>query len=123
MRKQFKLLIALLLMMAGCDNMAPETVEETPGIGNCSPQYPGMDITWDNYVNKVILRNCITCHQGGSSPGNGNFTTYEGVKAHLGQFNYRVIGDRADMPQGKSPLLKTTRDSLNIWISNCAPQK
>jgi hypothetical protein len=27
------------------------------------------------------------------------------------------------MPQGHAPLPKSTRDSLNIWISNCSPEK
>lgn len=124
MKKLNKLLMAgLFLLMVGCDNMAPETVEETPGTQNCTPQYPGMNITWDNYVKKVITQNCVTCHQGGNSPGPGNFSTYAGVKVHLDHFYVRVIQDRADMPQGNAPLPKTTRDSLNMWIGNCAPEK
>ena len=124
MKRKYTIMIAtMLLLMVGCDNMAPETVEEEPGVGNCTPQFPGMDVTWDNYVKKVITQHCITCHQGGNSPGSGNFTTYAGVKAHADHFYVRVIQDRADMPQGNAPLPKSTRDSLNIWIGNCAPEK
>jgi mono/diheme cytochrome c family protein len=74
-------------------------------------------------VKNILSRNCIICHQGGNSPGLGNSTTYNGVKPHLDFFYVRVIQDRADMPQGNAPLPKSTRDSLNIWISNCSPEK
>ena len=117
------LVIGMILLLFGCTNMAPEMLDENPGQPNCEPQFPTMNVTWDNYVKKVITRHCIICHQGGNSPGLGNFTTYNGVRQHTDFFYVRVIQDRADMPQGNAPLPKSTRDSLNIWISNCAPEK
>lgn len=117
------LIVGITILICGCINMAPEMVVENPGLPNCTPQFPGMNITYDNYVKGIISRNCITCHQGGNSPGLGNFTTYNGLKPHIEFFYIRVIQDRADMPQGKAPLPKSTRDSLNIWISNCSPEK
>ncbi|HAH23851.1 MAG TPA: hypothetical protein DCL77_08850 [Prolixibacteraceae bacterium] len=117
------LIVGITLLICGCTNMAPETIDESQGPSNCTPQFPGMNITYDNYVKNILSRNCIICHQGGNSPGLGNFTTYNGVKPHLDYFYVRVIQDRADMPQGHAPLPKSTRDSLNIWISNCSPEK
>jgi len=115
------LIVCMILLIYGCINMAPEMLDENPG--NCTPQFPEMNITWDNYVKNIVSSNCITCHQGGNSPGLGNFTTYNGVRLHTDFFYLRVIQDHADMPQGNAPLPKSTRDSLNIWINNCAPEK
>lgn len=116
-------LTALTLLLGACENTAPEIAEEHPEPQDCTPQFPGMNVTYDNYVKKILSTNCISCHAGGNSPGLGNFTSYDGVKEHLSHFQVRVIQDRADMPQGMAPLPKSTRDSLNIWISNCAPEK
>ena len=116
------LLAAFIIFLGACENTAPEMPDEHAGPQDCTPQYPGMDITYDNYVKKIISTNCTSCHAGGNSPGLGNFTSYNGVKEHLDHFYVRVIQDRADMPQGNAPLPKSTRDSLNIWINNCAPE-
>lgn len=116
------LLIAVIILIYGCTRMAPETITENQGVAGCTPQFPGMKVTYTNYVKKVITQYCINCHQGGNSPGPGNFTTYNGVRLYTDFFAVRVIQDRADMPQGSSPLPKSTRDSLNIWINNCSPE-
>lgn len=116
------LLIAVIILIYGCTRMAPETTTENQGVPGCTPQFPNMKVTYNNYVKKVITRYCITCHQGGNSPGPGNFTTYNGVRLYTDFFAVRVIQDRADMPQGNAPLPKSTRDSLNIWINNCSPE-
>ena len=116
------LLITVIILIYGCTRMAPETTIENQGVPGCTPQFPNMKVTYNNYVNKVITRYCIICHQGGNSPGPGNFTTYNGVRLYTDFFAVRVIQDRADMPQGNAPLPKSTRDSLNIWINNCSPE-
>ncbi|MFA5327663.1 MAG: hypothetical protein WC384_07735 [Prolixibacteraceae bacterium] len=108
----------------GCTNMAPETIEDDSVNTGCTPQFPEMDVTYDNYVKKIVTRYCIECHYGGNSPGPGDFTTYKGLKAYIGNsFYFMVIQDQADMPPGNAPLPKSMRDSLNIWIQNCAPEK
>jgi hypothetical protein len=123
MKIKSKLLIAgMAILLSGCINMAPETLDENQGQSGCTPQFPDMKVTYDNYAKKIINRYCITCHQGGNSPGPGNFTTYNGVRLYTDFFNLRVIQDRADMPQGNAPLPKSVRDSLNIWINNCSPE-
>lgn len=124
MREIFLLLIAsVMIMLAGCTNMAPEVDEEDPGTGDCTPLFPEMDVTYTNYVKGVVDKYCIQCHRGGNSPAPGNFTNYAGVKAYANDVFYvRVIQDNADMPRGMAPLPKATRDSLNVWIRNCAPE-
>lgn len=113
----------LALLLWGCTNMAPEMISEDPGPDNCTPQFPEMNVTYDNYVKKIMTQYCIECHYGGNSPGPGNFSTYEGIKEYTGaSFFSMVISDQADMPQGNAPLPKSMRDSLNIWIQNCAPE-
>jgi hypothetical protein len=114
---------AIVLFLGGCTNRKADMLDEIPAQSNCTPQFPGMNITYDNYVKDILSRQCISCHQGGNSPGLGNFTTYNGVKLHVDFFSLRVIPDNADMPQGNAPLPKSTRDSLYIWINNCSPEK
>lgn len=123
--KKTKLIVFIgLVVYMGCTKMAPEFALDDSGQNDCIPQFPEMDVTYNNYVRNVIARHCTeTCHKGGNTLGPGNFTTYEGVKQYVGDvFYYRVIQDRADMPQGKAPLPKSTRDSLNVWVKNCAPK-
>lgn len=116
------LIVWITFLLWGCINMAPEMPVESQKQTDCTPQFPDKNITYDNYVKTIITRYCINCHQGGNSPGPGNFTTYNGVRLYTDFFNLRVIQDRADMPQGNAPLPKSTRDSLNIWINNCSPE-
>jgi hypothetical protein len=123
MKIKSKILIAAIaILLFGCINMAPETIDENQGPSGCTPQFPEMKVTYNNYVKNVIARYCINCHQGGNSSGPGNFTTYNGVRLYTDFFALRVIQDRADMPQGNAPLPKSVRDSLNIWIRNCSPE-
>ena len=124
MKTKIKILIAGIILICGCTNMAPETIEvnSNQGLSGCTPQFPDMKVTYNNYVKNVIARYCITCHQGGNSSGPGNFTTYNGVRPYIDLFKVMVISDNADMPQGNAPLPKSIRDSLNIWINNCSPE-
>jgi len=118
------LITGIIILLIGCTHDEPGIPGESQGqTGDCTPQFPDKNITYDNYVKNIIAHYCINCHQGGNAPGPGNFTTYAGVLPYTAFFNVRVIQDRADMPQGRAPLPKSTRDSLNIWISNCAPEK
>jgi hypothetical protein len=88
----------------------------------CVPQFPDDHVTYDNYVKNILSTYCIDCHNGrGISPG--DFRTYNGVRQYTDEFQFRVIQDRADMPQGNAPLPKSIRDSLAVWIGNCAPEK
>jgi hypothetical protein len=121
--KQIKLILFIGLLILGCTKMAPEFAIDDSG-QDCTPQFPEMEVTYNNYVRNVIVSHCTeSCHKGGNSLGPGDFRTFEGLKPYVGDvFYYRVVQDRADMPQGKAPLPKAIRDSLNIWIKNCGPQ-
>ncbi|MGV3704008.1 MAG: hypothetical protein ACO1NU_01410 [Arcticibacter sp.] len=122
MKRYLKLTAVLLILYYGCTKTAPESEEEAPQTG-CKPAFPGMNVTYENYVKNVIAINCTrACHKGGNSMGPGNFTSYAGVRAYVDKFPARVISDQADMPMGRAPLPKSTRDSLNAWIGNCSPE-
>ena len=124
MKLNHKIRIVLItILLFGCKNMAPEFTGGDTGTPACTPQFPDKNITYDNFVKGILTNHCIICHQGGNSPGPGNFTTYSGVLAYTGFFTLRVTQDRADMPQGNAPLPQSTRDSLNVWINNCTPEK
>lgn len=123
MKKKILILTAVITTICiRCTNMAPETPSDNQETGGCSPQFPNMNITYNNYVKKIVNQYCIVCHNGGNSPGPGNFGTYNGIRPYVDFFSTRVIPDQADMPQGNAPLPKAIRDSLNVWIKNCAPE-
>jgi hypothetical protein len=101
--------------------MAPESAAVAAN-DTCTPAFPDKKVTYNNYVKGIIAENCTNkCHVGDASAP-GDFRTYSGVFRYADQFRFRVIQDRADMPQGNAPLPKSTRDSLNIWVQNCAPE-
>ena len=122
-RLHFVLLLAVcVIIFSTCCIIAPESSEAAYGNDACTPKFPDHNVTYVNYVKDIIADNCTnTCHVGDASAP-GDFRTYSGVEEYTDQFYFRVIQDRADMPQGNAPLPKTTRDSLNIWIENCAPE-
>lgn len=118
------LVIFLMIILSSCSNSATEMETE---IGDntgkdCTPQFPAMDVTYSNYVGGILNKYCIQCHHAGNSQGPGDFSTYSGVLPYVEMFQARVIPDNADMPQGNAPLPKAVRDSLNVWVKNCAPQ-
>lgn len=116
------LITALGVLFFGCEKMAAPAATNGTGSG-CMPEFPDSTVTYDNYVKKVITTYCTgSCHTGDASAP-GDFRTYNGIRPYISEFYFRVIQDRADMPQGNAPLPKAIRDSLNIWINNCAPEK
>lgn len=120
-KKLILFLIAGAALISGCENQATETPDD-PG-GDCTPQFPDMNVTYNNYVKGILDKYCISCHHAGNSAGPGDFGSYNGAKAYTtgNVFFARVIQDGADMPQGNAPLPKAVRDSLDVWIKNCAP--
>lgn len=98
--------------------MAPPAGDKS----TCTPQFPGKHVTYTNYMKGIFSAYCTaSCHNGnGLAPG--DFRTFEGVLPYVDQFRFRVIQDRADMPQGNAPLPASIRDSINIWVQNCAPE-
>lgn len=124
MKKAIWIILTGILFYLGCTKTAPEFIPDDGGQVNCTPQFPDMNVTYNNYVHGIVTRYCTeSCHKGGNSPGIGDFRTYDGIKPYAGDlFYYRVVQDLADMPQGNAPLPKAIRDSLNVWIKNCSPE-
>ncbi|UKJ07609.1 hypothetical protein [Solitalea lacus] len=123
MQNTISWVLGILFLLEACTRMAPE-VEPPTDNTDCVPQFPDQKVTYQNYVKNIVALHCTrTCHKGGNSLGTGNFTTYAGLK-HFAtdRFYFRVIQNNADMPQGKAPLPKSIRDSLNVWLKNCAPE-
>ncbi|MCO4293357.1 hypothetical protein NF867_10820 [Solitalea sp. MAHUQ-68] len=123
MQKEIIVMLSLVFLMS-CTRMAPETDPDTDGSANCTPLFPDKQVTYNGYVKRIVATHCtITCHKGGNNPGPGNFTTYAGLRPFANDiFYFRVVQDNADMPQGRAPLPKAVRDSLNIWLKNCIPE-
>ena len=124
MNRLMMMLTAGMIMLTGCIKTAPEKISVQVPPNNCTPAFPDQHVTYENYVKGIVTRYCTeSCHRGGNTPGTGDFTSYTGLQPHTGDiFFYRVIQNNADMPQNNAPLPKSIRDSLNIWIKNCAPE-
>lgn len=126
-KTSYLLLITGIILLYGCSNNEADEMlpEEDPKQEeeDCMPQFPDMDVTYNNYVKGVVDQYCISCHHAGNSTGPGDFSTYNGLLTYAegNSFYARVIQDGADMPQGSAPLPKAIRDSLDLWIQNCAP--
>lgn len=126
MKKAMYLLLlgAAVSFYVSCEKSAPEMPEEEPPGEECEPEFPDQNVTYENYVKSIVETHCTPgCHNGGNQ-GPGNFTTYTGLLSYAqrASFMSRVISDNADMPMGNAPLPEATRDSLNTWIANCAPE-
>jgi hypothetical protein len=119
MKNLFGLLLicALLLFSRACTRAALESPLSKP----CVAHFPGENVTYEGYVKGIMSTYCTrSCHVGDASAP-GDFRTYQGIQPYIGGFVSHVIGDGADMPLGDAPLPQSIRDSLNIWIRNCAP--
>lgn len=94
--------------------------DEDPKEADCS----SISVKYTSYVSKILESRCTqtTCHGAGSS--NGDYTTYNGVKAIVsnGAFERRVFDENPTvMPPGGS-LPKATLDSLWCWLEKGAPK-
>lgn len=86
-----------------------------------------ISVTYTNKVKSIATTNCTFsgCHDAGS--GNGDFTTYSGVKIKVdnGTFNQRVLVLK-DMPPSHSPgpkfLSQCDLALLRKWVNDGAPE-
>lgn len=81
----------------------------------------GTPVSFMNDVNPIIQQSCAipSCHVPGGS-GNGDFTSYEGVKARTEAIVNRAVNPNGGMPQS-GPLPKQQRDLIKRWIDEGAP--
>lgn len=86
-----------------------------------SVQCSGLNVSYSATIKTIIDTKCAIsgCHVAGGN-GNGDFTTYAGVKAKIGTnndpFNNRlfVLGD---MPQAGSPTLTDDeKQKIKCWL-------
>ena len=117
----FVVVIFCQLLWVCCTKMAKES-PNAGASGMCSAAFPEKQVTYNGYVKQIISSYCTNSCHNGDALAPGDFRTYQGILPYVQQFYFRVIQDRADMPQGDAPLPRSMRDSLNIWIENCAPE-
>jgi hypothetical protein len=113
--------IFCLVLFGHCTKMATESPNAVSN-GMCSAAFPEKQVSYNGYVKQIISSYCTNSCHNGDALAPGDFRTYQGLLPYVQQFYFRVIQDRADMPQGAAPLPRSIRDSLNIWIENCAPE-
>lgn len=112
-------IIGLYLSFSACtNNKLPEPIV-TP-VTFCD----SLQVTFSGHVNPIIQQNCAIsgCHvQGGT--GNGDFTTYAGLKPHIdaGRFRHSVIEGNTPVmpPTGQLPVEQLR--VLDCWLNNGAP--
>jgi len=74
------------------------------------------------HILPIIQNNCLNCHSG-FGPGNGNLTSYAGIKDKVdnGSFKARVI-DLLPTPMPQSGALPAQQIALiKCWLENGAP--
>lgn len=74
------------------------------------------------HILPIINSNCLSCHSG-SGPGNGNFTSYSGIKQKVdnGSFKARVV-DLLPTPMPQGGALPAQQIALiKCWLDNGAP--
>jgi hypothetical protein len=110
-------LITLYFSVTSCtNNKLPEPAIPTA----CD----SLQVTFSGHVNPIIQQNCAIsgCHVAGGD-GNGVFTTYAPIKAHVdaGRFRHSVL-------EGNSPVMPPTGQLpaeqlriLECWVNNGAP--
>ena len=124
MQKKIAVIVLVIFCLVGvvrCTKMAGESANAGAN-GNCTPAFPEKQVSYNGYVKQIISSYCTNSCHNGDALAPGDFRTYQGVLPYVSEFYFRVIQDRADMPQGDAPLPRSIRDSLNIWIENCAPE-
>lgn len=119
--------LSLLLLIGSCTFDKEEVPEPTPTPTPTPTPPPTMDlcdslnVTFSGTVVPLLNANCTTpgCHSAGS--GNGDYTTYAGIKAKVdnGTFKTRVIDDKNMPPSG--PLSPSDLDKLKCWLEDGAP--
>lgn len=83
------------------------------------------NITYNGIIDSIINLKCVngTCHAPGGT-GNGDFTTYAGLKIKVddGSFRNRVLVTK-DMPSTSSGIIMSECDlkRLEIWLNKGAP--
>jgi len=124
MQKKIAVIVLVIFCLAlfdRCTKMATES-HNAGANGPCSPAFPEKQVSYNSYVKQIISTYCTNSCHNGDALAPGDFRTYQGLQPYVQEFYFRVIQDRADMPQGDAPLPRSIRDSLNIWIENCAPE-
>lgn len=100
----------MLVVLPACKKEKKEDVIDCTGV---SPSY-------NSEIKPIISANCLSsgCHNAGSS--NGDYTTYNGLKAVAasGVLESRVIINKTMPPSG--PLSLDNRKKIKCWISSGA---
>jgi len=83
-----------------------------------------LKVTYSLVINPIINNKCVTCHKPGGT-GNGDYTTYSGLKAKIGTNNnplYNRVFVLGDMPQAGSPALTADeKQKISCWLDAGAP--
>ena len=115
----------LLVLLHSCTYDKYEVPEpalaDTTGQAAINP-CDSLNVTYSGTVKPLTDNNCALsgCHAAGS--GNGDFTSYAGLKAKVdnGTFKKRVIEDKTMPPSG--PLPASDIEKLQCWLNAGAPE-
>lgn len=94
----------------------------------CDPDFEGCEtenISYAEFIEPLLLNNCVGCHSGSPPSGGIDLTTHENVATYA--LNGRLYGAIAHesgfspMPQGADPLDSCFVDKIKSWIDEGAP--
>lgn len=97
------------------------------GITACKDKFEripcnGTDPTWNGEVQDIIATYCWAAGCHGTGATNGDFTSYDGIKARLNDNSFEVqIFETRAMPQNES-LPDSILATLQCWLENGFPE-
>lgn len=121
-RKRYPILFAAGLLAASlCFNSCSDDDENDDNGGNNNSNCDTTAISYASDIRPIVISSCATgssCH--GSGSGNGDFSSYAGLKidADNGKLRQRVLIEK-DMPPGG--WSSCNRLKLEAWLNAGAP--
>ncbi len=113
-----------LWLDAGAPEQASTQPETSPNGSDQSLQRP---VLWPEVRDKVIARNCTSCHFAGNTDGISSYEDYETVKATIGTIFYTVSiqpvmpPPPADWPEDQpnpNQLTREQKDLISAWVND-----
>lgn len=116
--KYYKYIFVGIVISSVFFSCAKDQADPVPATGSCD----SLKITYCYPVKEIIENNCINgCHEPNGS-GNGDFTSFAGVKSKVtnGSFENRALVQK-NMPLGGFLTTAQLQD-LQTWVDNGSPE-
>jgi hypothetical protein len=106
-----------------CNGCSFDNEQDLFGRIQCAP-FEGV-VSYSGFIEPLIKKNCVTCHNGIVKNGNVNLENYEALIPHIenGKFIGTIRHDPGfeAMPQGGTKISRCDIEKIESWISNNYP--